>query len=219
VPKTGMSLETVDMKFIKQKNGYLMKQIYTIGAILLISFSVQAKMVINSFCASRNNNNVMLTWSTMQELNNDNFEVQRSYDGNNWSVVAIMLGAGNPGSAQQYSFTDKNITVAVAYYRIRQVDLHGRYEYSTINAIKANETASATRIHAGSNRVNIAFNREIMNPVSVRVLTMNGQIIARREHQQTSYPIIMNLNGKLTGTYMVQLNDHAGWNEIQKVIF
>jgi hypothetical protein len=196
-----------------------MKQIYAIIAILFGSFSVQANPVINSLYVSKNSSHVVLTWSTVQELNSDNFEVQRSYDGSYWSVVSIMLGAGNSGKAQQYSFTDKNMTAAVVYYRIRQVDINGRYEYSKVYGIKASENAPATRIYAGSNTVNIAFDREIKNPVSVRIVNMNGQVIAQLDHQQVVNRIIMNVNGKLTGTYMVQLNDHAGWNQTQKVIF
>jgi hypothetical protein len=173
----------------------------------------------NSFYVTRNNNNVVLNWSTAQELNNNNFEVQRSIDGSNWSVITVVLGAGNSNSVQQYSYTDKNMTAAVAYYRIRQVDLDGKYEYSTIKTIKANETAPTTRIYANSNTLNIEFNKEVKNPITVRIINMNGQVIAQRDFQQAAYRITMNMNNDLTGAYIVQLNDNAGWNEVRKIIF
>ena len=111
------------------------------------------------------------------------------------------------------------MTAAITYYRIRQVDMDGKYEYSTIKTIKANETAPTTRIYANSNAVNIEFNKEVTNPITVRIINMNGQVIAQRDYQQAAYRITMNTNNDLTGAYVVQLNDNAGWNEARKVIF
>jgi hypothetical protein len=176
-------------------------------------------VLFNSFYANRRNNNVVLTWSTSMEQNNNNFEVQRSVDGSNWVVVAIVLGAGNSNSLQQYSHTDKNVTTTVAWYRIRQVDMDGRYTYSTVKTIRANETTPATRIYASRNTVNIEFNREVLQPVTIRVINMNGQVIAQRDHQQASYRVTMPVNNTLAGAYFVQVNDNAGFNEVRKVIF
>lgn len=176
-------------------------------------------VVFNSFYVSRNNNNIVLNWSTARETNNNNFEVQRSFDGSNWTVLAIVLGAGNSNSVQQYSFTDKNMIAAVAYYRIRQVDMNGQYEYTAIKSIRADETAPATRIYTSNNTVNIEFNKEVKNPIAVRIINMNGQVIAQRAAQQAGYRITMTVNNNIKGAYVVQLNDNAGWNEVRKVIF
>jgi hypothetical protein len=152
------------------------------------------------------------------EHNSRNFEVQRSFDGNTWTVIAIMLGAGNADAITQYSYTDKNMTAAVAYYRIRQVDIDGKYEFSTVKTIRSNETAPAAKIYASGNTVNIEFNQEIKNPVTVRIIDLNGRVIAQKDNQQASYRITMNLNNHITGMYLVQLNDNAAWNEVKKVI-
>jgi hypothetical protein len=175
-------------------------------------------VLFNGFFVTRNNNNVILNWSTAQESNSSNFEVQRSLDGSKWTNIAIMMGAGNSNTVQQYSFTDKNMTAAVAYYRIKQVDLDGNYEYSTIKSIRVNETASATRIYANGNTVNIEFNKEVKNPITVRIINMNGQVVGQRDLQQASYRITLNMNNSVSGMYLVQLNDNAGWNEVRKIV-
>ncbi|MFL5744709.1 MAG: T9SS type A sorting domain-containing protein [Niastella sp.] len=182
-------------------------------------FNLSALPVLfNSFYATKSNNNVVLNWSTAMEHNNKNFEVQRSFDGSTWTVIAIMLGAGSSDNITQYSYTDKNMTAAVAYYRIRQVDIDGKYEYSTIKAIRSNETTQAAKIYASGNTVNIEFNQEIKNKVTIRIIDMNGQVIGQKDNQQASYRITMNMNNHITGMYIVQLNDNAGWNEAKKVI-
>ena len=175
-------------------------------------------VLFNSFYATKSNSNVVLNWSTAMEHNNKNFEVQRSFDGSTWTVIAIMLGAGNSENITAYSYTDKNMTAAVAYYRIRQVDIDGKYEYSTIKIIRSNETTPAAKIYASSNTVNIEFNQEIKNPVTVRIIDMNGRVIGQKDNQQASYRITINMNNHITGMYIVQLNDNAGWNEVKKVI-
>jgi hypothetical protein len=175
-------------------------------------------VVFNGFFVTRSNNNIVLNWSTAQESNSSNYEVQRSFDGSNWSTIAIMIGAGNSTTVQQYNFTDKNMTATVAYYRIKQVDIGGRYEYSTVKSIRANEAAASTRIYAAGNNVNIEFNKEVKNPITVRIVNMNGQVVAQRTYQQAAYRLTMNLNNSVSGAYIVQLNDNEGWNEVKKVI-
>ncbi|WP_207511025.1 T9SS type A sorting domain-containing protein [Longitalea luteola] len=185
----------------------------------LMSMPIIALPVLfNSFYATKSNNNVNLNWSTAQENNNQHFEIQRSLDGNNWSVIAIMLGAGNSDVLKQYSYTDKNMTSAVAWYRIRQVDIDGKYTYSTVKTIRAGEAMSAARIYTTGNVVNIEFNKEIKNLVTVRIINMNGQVIGQRNNQQASYRLTIPVGNQINGMYLVQLNDNAGYSEVRKVI-
>jgi hypothetical protein len=217
-----------------------MKQIYSLIAFIVLTFSAaQAGPVItfsangfnvtsapetlpvifNSFYATKNNSNVQLCWSTAREYNNSNYELQRSFDGGSWTTIALLLGTGNSTTVQQYSFTDKNMTASLAYYRIRQVNIDGEYEYSTIKTIGAGETTSATKIYRSGSKVNIEFNREINDPVTVRVINMNGQLISWQEVQQAAYRLTVNLNNNITGVLVVQLKDNAGWNEVKKLVF
>ena len=188
------------------------------GFNLSIMPIVALPVTFNGFFATKNNNNVILNWSTAQELNNQHFEIQRSFDGSNWTVIAIMLGAGNSDNVQQYSFTDKNMTAAVVYYRIRQVDVDGKYEYSTVKTIRANEASPTTKIYATGNTVNIEFNKEVKSPITVRIINMNGQVIGQRDYQQASYKLTIDLNNHINGVHMVQLQDNTGWKEVKKVI-
>ncbi|HSC40351.1 MAG TPA: G8 domain-containing protein, partial [Chitinophagaceae bacterium] len=73
-------------------------------------FSMNASLPVTfcSFYAVKNNSDILLTWSTAQEFNNNNFEIQRSTDGSNWAVIALVMGAGNSSTTSQYSYTDKN---------------------------------------------------------------------------------------------------------------
>lgn len=73
-----------------------------------------------------------LEWSTSTERNNSHFEIERSFDGIEWKKVGIINGAGNKYSTSEYYYDDLFNTseIKFVYYRIRQVDFDGRYEYT-----------------------------------------------------------------------------------------
>ena len=206
-----------------------MKQIYSLIAMVVLTFSAAqarpvttvspAPVIFNSFYVTKNNNNVQLSWSTAREYNNSNFEVQRSFDGRNWTTIALALGAGNSNTVQQYCFTDKNMTAPMAHYRIRQLDVDGQYVYSALKTVRIGETIPAIRIYKSGNDVNIEFNREVNDPVTVRVINMNGQVISQQVVQQAAYRLTVNGNNHVAGGLIVQLNDNRDWNEVKKIVF
>jgi hypothetical protein len=174
-------------------------------------------VLFSSFYATKNNNGVVLNWSTVQEFNNNNFEIQRSADGGNWTVIATIKGAGTSNTEKQYSYTDKTSTGAVAYYRIRQVDADGQYTYSTVKTIRGNEAAPVAKVYATGKNVNVEFNTAVKNNITVRLLNTNGQVVMQQNYQQSSYKITLNTNAN-TGLYVVQVTDGKEWNEATKVI-
>lgn len=82
-----------------------------------------------SFEASNNNGNCKLNWSTATELNNDGFEIERSYNGVDFEVISFVEGNGTTNEVKNYQFLDKEVAAA-AYYRLRQIDFDGAFEYS-----------------------------------------------------------------------------------------
>ncbi|MEP1095877.1 MAG: T9SS type A sorting domain-containing protein [Cyclobacteriaceae bacterium] len=71
---------------------------------------------------------ILLSWATANELNNEGFEIEESFDGVNFNKVGFVEGAGTTSTAQDYSFIRRQ--QQAAYYRLRQVDFDGRFEYS-----------------------------------------------------------------------------------------
>ena len=78
-------------------------------------------------------NSVNVRWSTATEINNDRFEVERSSDGIYYESIGVVPGAGNSGSVREYSFTDISTeggsVSGPLYYRLRQIDFNGAYNY------------------------------------------------------------------------------------------
>ncbi|MFT6715500.1 MAG: hypothetical protein ACJA0Q_000127 [Saprospiraceae bacterium] len=71
-----------------------------------------------------------LNWSAAVEINNDRFDIERSENGLKWDKIAEVYGQGNSAVQHDYSYYDENADCDNCYYRLRQVDLDGAYEYS-----------------------------------------------------------------------------------------
>jgi len=90
-------------------------------------------------------NEVELSWSTASERNNAYFEIEHSVDGTNFNTIGRVAGNGLTDEAQYYNFTDRAVLVSgMNYYRLRQVDFDGAFEYSEIREIdiKSNNSVS-----------------------------------------------------------------------------
>jgi len=73
-----------------------------------------------------------LAWRSEFEANSDKYVVERSADGYSFSEVGKVTAAGSSSRAINYSFTDRSFGSGAAYYRLRQVDLDGKTEYSKV---------------------------------------------------------------------------------------
>jgi Ice-binding-like/Secretion system C-terminal sorting domain len=87
---------------------------------------------LTSFTATSNGKEVILNWSTATELNNQLFEVQRSFEGNDFATIGFVYGKGTTTERQEYSYSDKNLTDGKYFYRLKQIDYLGSYEYSEV---------------------------------------------------------------------------------------
>ena len=97
------------------------------GCLLPVEFT--------KFDAKRNQNKVDLKWATATELNNDYFEVQHSADGRDYKTIGQLKGNGTTSIGASYNFEHFNPSVGINYYRLKQVDIDGKYEYSPIRSV------------------------------------------------------------------------------------
>jgi hypothetical protein len=95
--------------------------------------------------AEKDKGNVLISWSTASERNNNYFELERSTDAYNWTTVAKVQGAGYSTSKLEYEYTDKSAPFGRVYYRIKQVDFDGEFEYANnvISLIKDFDTEAS----------------------------------------------------------------------------
>lgn len=109
---------------------------YTLDFMLSGGASFDCSIVLPvaflDFSASIRNKGVELTWKTASETNNDYFTVERSVDGENYIPLEYIDGNGNSNEMIHYYYLDDHPVQGLAYYRIRQTDFDGKYDFSKV---------------------------------------------------------------------------------------
>lgn len=79
---------------------------------------------------------VQVDWVTASEINNDYFVIEKSTDANHFETAGVVKGAGNSVNFLNYSFIDEHpLNENISYYRLKQVDYNGAFEFSRIAAV------------------------------------------------------------------------------------
>lgn len=83
-----------------------------------------------------------IEWKTASEENNEGFSIERSNDGLSFVEIGWANGNGTTTTQHAYTFEDNQPLEGVNYYRLKQVDFDGKFEYSEIISI----TSIATNV-------------------------------------------------------------------------
>jgi len=100
-----------------------------------MTLGVALPVELIAFEAHLEGNKVMLSWSTASEKNNDYFTVERSSNGLTFVEIAEVPGTGNSSTQNDYETIDGEPQQGVSYYRLKQTDHDGKFEYFDMVAI------------------------------------------------------------------------------------
>ena len=164
-----------------------------------------------SFTAVLKNNSGILNWVTENELTNDYFDVQRSEDGINFYKKGSVKGNGTTAVSHYYQFIDDLKTNAsVIYYRLKIVDLNGRFSYSKIVAIQLSKGEKySVYPNPFVDKINISLNMPENGNVQYRILSIDGKmIVSRKVFLQKGINIIVanDLNIITAGNYFLEIH-------------
>lgn len=92
-----------------------------------------------NFEVSLVNNGVQINWSTLSEVNNEGFVVQKRYEDSDWMDLTFIHGSGNSNIKNEYSYIDRTLNLSNrVIYRLKQVDYDGNFKYSEEQAVLIN---------------------------------------------------------------------------------
>lgn len=101
---------------------------------------------LSQFNANILDDNVVLKWTTESETNNDYFSIERSSDGNDWTLISIVKSLKESHSSIHYSSYDFSPINGLSYYRLKQTDVDGTSTYSGIVSVNYDQKVNAQRI-------------------------------------------------------------------------
>ena len=99
----------------------------------LVKIVVEALLPVDliHFTAEKSDRGSLLSWKTASEINNEGFDIERRNDSNDWNKIGHLRGRGESSVSAKYSFLDETPSAGTNYYRLKQKDFDGRYEYSS----------------------------------------------------------------------------------------
>lgn len=133
---------------------------------------------LTRFTGRKQENVVLLNWLTSAEVNTSLFGIERSGDARSFVRIGSVKASGNTATAE-YSFTDKNLTAGMLYYRLKMIDIDGRFTYSNIVSIK---DSKAHNIEIYPNPVSKTLNFRVtdisaLNEKQMKIVDMNGKTV------------------------------------------
>ncbi len=128
-----------------------------------------------SFKALSKGDNVLISWETASELNNDYFIIERSLDGENFKAITKVEGAGNSNILLSYEFVDKQKLNGVVYYRLTQFDYDGKKTvFNVVSVNLDNKDKTIETVFVDNNLLSIDLN--IDTKASVSLVDANGKV-------------------------------------------
>lgn len=165
------------------------------------------------FSATQVNNMAHIEWETASESNNDFFEIHKSINGEDFSVLAKIEGSGNSHIRKKYSYSDTNLRSGFNYYRIKQVDFDGSATLSDIVLLHASVSLVGFDIYPNPTKdiINICSKAALDNEVTVQVNDLFGAevFIKKLPQIQQSDRLHLNLDNLRPGTYILKINSGA----------
>ena len=157
--------------------------IYRGVTFIPVALTLPVKLMI--FGAILNNNaEVLLNWKTSSEINNNGFYVERSFDGVNFKNIGFVKGFGNSNATNEYKYIDNvQLNNQVVYYRLKQADFNGTFEYSNVVIVNSAITENRNYVlypNPANNSINIInasneqTNIEIVNVIGQKVFVIKS---------------------------------------------
>ncbi len=147
---------------------------------------------------------VICTWATATETDNDYYTIERSKNGHDFEVAGVVDGSGTTVTMLEYSFTDEKPYSGVSYYRLKQTDYNGDFSYSKPVAVKINEEGITMQVFPNPASDFIQISSSDDKAVQLTLMDPTGKIINIQQHQQFTSIDISNL---APGIYFLVADD------------
>jgi len=153
---------------------------------------------------------VMLEWSTASEENNDYFTIERSTDGVNFDeIVDVVEGSGTTQEITEYNYMDRNAHIGVNYYRIKQTDYNGDFDFSEVRVVIINGEHSLTVYPNPARGSATVLLPEGSGSDIVTVTDISGNVIYTQEVTNKNVTKVqLEINEIRSGIYFVKYGKH-----------
>jgi hypothetical protein len=160
---------------------------------------------------------VELTWTTATEKDNSHFEIEMSLDGIEWifvDQVKSQADNGNSTSLLDYSYKHQlNNLNDVVYFRIKQVDFSGDYDYTNAIAVEL-EAKTPIIVETHGNGVATVKTKRSTSEGMIRVFDLQGQLL-----HESSLVESFEFRVETAGIYIIDVQQGSSSSVVKHYIF
>ncbi|MFC0773268.1 zinc-dependent metalloprotease [Terrimonas alba] len=147
----------------------------------------------------------LLSWTTASEFNNRQFDLETSRDGINFSLLATIGSQGNAAATQEYSYLHIKPGSGVNYYRLKQIDWNGDFEYSKIISLKVDNTISRPSVYPvpAKNTITINFG-SLLTKTELEIFSADMKNVRREIISTPSLTKTIDISSLSKGIYFIR---------------
>lgn len=163
-----------------------------------------------------NNNQAFIEWKTSGETNNRGFIIEYSKDGMNWVGIGFEASKGmdgNTSTQSSYNFLHSSIQ-HINYYRLKQVDLDGTFEYSKVYSLKVDLHTNDFTVFPNPTTNVIYFRTAAASEIQyIKLTDISGRLVKKIEQKVTS----INMADLPRGIYILNVMFKNGTQKVEKI--
>ena len=174
---------------------------------------------LTKFTAKANKHTVDLLWETASELQNDHFVIERSINLEEWKAIGQLAAQGTANQATQYQFEDQHPIIGTNYYRLRQVDQDGSFEYSKVVVARI-ESQPQIRYYPNPFTDQLVVQLPLQATVNAQINIYNalGRLVYSSDELPTN-SITIPTSDWPNGTYFIQfISVESDMNQVSQLI-
>ncbi|MFI5171513.1 MAG: T9SS type A sorting domain-containing protein [Chitinophagales bacterium] len=163
-------------------------------------------ITLSSFTGIASGSANQLLWTTDSEVNNGFFTIENSDNGNDFSSIGTVNGAGTSTQLHNYDFTDSYPFKGITYYRLKQTDLDGNISYSEIIGVE-NLTAQYFNVYPNpsNGNINLAFDLGGSPDFTLQIVNEVGSVVYNKSSSSSNEIINEELFLPSKGIFMILL--------------
>jgi hypothetical protein len=183
-----------------------------------VPFGVPLPLDLLAFNARKQGNVAIMNWETANESKVKAFEIERGTNGITFSYIGSVAAAN--GTKNAYDFTDRKPNMGANFYRLKMVDVDGKFTYSTIKQLEFTDTKMDLVLYPNptTSELNIEFksgNCGDVNHASVSVFDISGRMVISKPWDEVcNNPVkVVDLSQLTDGAYFITVRN-SGNDEI-----
>lgn len=158
---------------------------------------------------------VNLNWQTTNEVNTQDFVIERRSDDTEFSAIDV-VPSKNEAGIHNYSFTDKKPLIGNTYYRLKQRDNDGKYTYSDVKSVTVSGINLAMYPNPSTNEL-VVNHEYAKKSTPIKIVCLDGKTVFKTNTYVGTSSTTLNIANLAAGTYLL-VYDTGGKSKSQKFI-